>query len=332
MKKKGLLIIALAIALIGTNGAVSAAESPSEFTNESTNIAELDKNEQHEVEALLDELITVRMQKAQINQDSISSVEDLNSQDEEIMNELSNKGVHPITEEERALLNKSITNGDYQSKASQPPTWGPFPYVDMLTYGEKSVTVSGKTYKIWVNYAVPKDGGGPPLVKNWNSVKLSNQKFESAIFKKKVFNLILQRAAGTIPYISWTPYDYFWPEATSYTSFDTYDLLVSYSSKMKYVWVYTPSTALWQLKASANNVITNETHVVRGYKNGSFNNVTKVKSNNMWSDSYDSIETIAVTAGSTFTSPVKTLTYKDVSGGSALSFFPYYANGPLDLY
>lgn len=328
MGKNGLLAIVLAISLFGINGAVSAAE----FPNESTNIAELDKKEQHEVEALLDELITVRMKKSQNDQNSRSSMKDLNSQDEQIMNELSNKGVRPITEEERALLNKSNINGDYQSITSQPSTWGPYPNVDMLTYGEKNVTVSGQTYKIWVNYAVPKDGGGGPLVKNWDSVKLSNQKFEAAIFKEKVFSLILQRAAGAIPYISWTPYDYFWPTATSYTSFDTYDLLVSYSSKMKYVWVYTPSTDLWQLKGSANNVMTNETHVARGYKNGSLTNITKVKNNNMWSDSYDNIETIAATAGTPVTSPVKTLTYKNVNGGSALSFFPYYASGPLDLY
>ncbi|WP_193726853.1 hypothetical protein [Paenibacillus guangzhouensis] len=327
MKKKAMLLIILAIALIGSTGAVSAAEQPGDLTN----APRLDTQDQHEVEVLIDELISIRLEKYQSNNARLS-VEELNSKDKEIMDELLSKGVHPITEEERALLNKSTTSGDFQSLASQPPTWGPYPNVDMLTFGEKSITVNGKTYKIWINYAIPKDGGGPPLMKNWGSVKLSNTKFEAAIFKNKVFNLLLQRAIGEIKYVKWLPYDYFWPEADSYTSFDTYDLLVSYASKMKYVWVYVPSTDIWQLKASANSVVTSETHVARGFKNGNLTNITRVKNNTIWSDSYDNIETLAVNAGTPVTSPVGTLKYTDVSGGTALQFFPYYASGPVDLW
>ncbi|MEC0179002.1 hypothetical protein P4H83_29400 [Paenibacillus favisporus] len=332
MKKLGILAIALVTTLVGITGSASAQSENIISEPEFSNVEKLDKIKQSEVEKLLDELILVRLEQSQTYK-TINAGE-LEKKDKELLNELKNKGVRPLSEDEIEILNKSTIAQDnnIQPLASSPPTWGPYANVDMLTYGEKTVTVNGKTYKEWINYAVPKSGGGAPLVKHYASVKLMDEPFETAKFVNKVFNILLQRAIGEIKYVSWTPYDYFWPEGKDYTSFNTYDLLVSYATKMKYVWVYTASTDLWQLKASANSVQTTENHVIRGYKNGSLSNVTRTKYNTAWSDDYDSIETIAATAGFTFTSPVKTMKFTKVDGGTALSFFPYYASGPADLY
>ncbi|SDS93568.1 hypothetical protein SAMN05444162_2644 [Paenibacillaceae bacterium GAS479] len=304
----------------------------------------LNKADQSDVEKLLDRLVAVRLEKnflreqgqsAKLTILSSTKLNELNSDETELFAKLNEKGVRHLNQEEYDTLNKSSVAGQksngFQSLASSPPTWGPYSYVDMLTYGEKTITANNKTYTIWITYAIPKNGGGPPLSKNFDSVKLMNQPFEKSIFKNKIFDIYLQKAVGLVKHFSWIPFEYFWPATDEYTSFNTYDLLVSYASRMKYVWVYTPATDSWQLKASANNVTTVEHHSLRGFKNGVAQGMVSQWNNNMYSDSYDSIETLAVSGIYYVTSPVQTIYYKNINGGNALSFFPYYASYAPDL-
>lgn len=322
--------------LLGVTGVISAAPVSNMEAVDYSNVAELDKSDQHEVEALLDELVLLRLKQSLPSNRINASFSELHAQDQTILNKLKEKGVRPLTEEEINILNKSTAqDSEIQPLASKPPTWGPYANVEMLTYGEKTVTVNGKQYKLWINYAIPKENGGPPLVKHYDSVKMIDKPYETSRFVNKVFNLAVQRVIGEVKYLSWTPYDYFWPEGKDFTSFDTYDLLVSYASKMKYVWVHSPSNDLWQLKGSANSVTTHENHITRGFKGGQLYNIPNLVSETVWSDSYDNIETLAATAGFTITSPVIALKYrkdKDEGGGIALQAFPYYASGPADLY
>ncbi|MGG6313668.1 hypothetical protein [Paenibacillus macerans] len=277
MKKLVVFLIAITTAFAGITGSALASSSPQ---SDYSNVPKLDKAEQLEVESLLDELVAVRLEQSKLKETSLNgistttSIANLYMQDQNLVTELEEKGL----KEERNILNEASaaqTEYDNLQILAGPPTWGPYPNVDILSYGEKTVTVSGKTYKIWITYAVPKSGGGAPLVKHYNAVKLINQPFEFSKLRDKVFDFLLQRAIGNIPYAEWTLYDYFWPEATSYPSYDTYDLSVSYASKMKYVWV--ENGTVWQLKASSNNVQTDETHNLRTYVNGSLKTIPKVK-------------------------------------------------------
>jgi hypothetical protein len=96
------------------------------------------------------------------------------------------------------------------------------------------ITVNNQSYTLWIFYAIPKDGGGAPLAKNFNPVDLNaNQSFSMSTFSSKIFDIYLQKAVGAIPFIAWTPFEYFWPTGANFTSFNRYDLSVTYASRMK---------------------------------------------------------------------------------------------------
>ncbi|GAB6926675.1 hypothetical protein JCM10914A_06580 [Paenibacillus sp. JCM 10914] len=339
MNKKKLIpiLLALTTAFSCFSGIASAEAIPTSVNQEAP---EFNKEHQLIVESLIDELVAVRLEKEiltrnnSVHSSSSSSTEELSQKEKDLENQLIEEGVRPITEEERTKMNESSYTEDLEggiTPLAGPPTWGPYPNVDMLTYGEKTITVNGRSYTIWINYAVPREGGGGPLVKHHNSVKLIKAPFEFSKARTKVFDFLLQRAVGRVKYANWTFYDYFWPSIQGYTSFQTYDLLLSTASKMKYVWV--KNGTVWQLKAHSNNVQSDETHVTRGYKNNSLQTEIVYKKNYAWGDLYDQIETLAVSEGNTvLRDPVRALVYTDEDGRDALTTFPYYASGPLELF
>ncbi|GIP05623.1 hypothetical protein JNUCC32_23685 [Paenibacillus sp. JNUCC32] len=333
MNKKKLLTMMLAVTT-----AMSCFSGMASASSQDLKAPAFDKDHQLKIESLIDDLISVRLEKSTINPANLitdtasTPIQALDDKEEELINLLEAEGVRPITEEERTILNKSTylsaENGNHVTAG--PPTWGPYPYVDMLTYGEKTITVNGRSHTIWVNYAVPKNGGGAPLVKHYDSIKLMKQPFEFAKAREKVIDVLIQRAAGKSKLFEASFHEFWWPAIQGYTSFDTHDALISYAVKMKYVWVKNGST--WQLKASSNNVQTNERHSERGYLNGRLTESSKLETKNVWGELYDQIETLAVSEGNTYLKdPVRAIIYRDYDKKEVLSVFPHYAGGPLDL-
>ncbi|MBJ6360049.1 hypothetical protein ACFOQM_01780 [Paenibacillus sp. GCM10012307] len=330
MGKKLLLVLMCYLLLLVSSNSVFAANSPSGKNNVP---AALNKVEQEEVEKLLDQLVQSRLLKDYYRKQSKNlQVQELDDQEKLLWKQLNNRGAKLATQEELNTISQNSTPiGGMSTFMSNPPSWGPYSRVDMLSFGTKSITVSGKSYTIWIFYAIPKDGGGAPLAKFFNTIDLNNNNsFSMSTFSSKMFNIYLQKVVGMIPFLAWTPFEYFWPEGNNYTSFNRYDFSVTYASRMKYVWQYLPNDT-WQLKASSNNVSLSEVHTARGIKNGSANSISKVVNNVVYADQYSNVETLAITSSFYSTWPVDTIVYKNVSGGNALSFFPFYASSAPDL-
>lgn len=210
------------------------------------------------------------------------------------------------------------------------PNLPPSNIVDILTYGEKTIYVNDKQYKIWIIYAIPKDGIDSPLKRHYSGIKMNDDKNS---FMQELFYIYLQKAIGEVPYISWLPYELLLPTEKNYSTADTYTLNVSLASRIKYVYVYFSNTDSWELMASSNNVVTVETHIFQLTKNGIPYIINKGPIYNyFYPDQYDSIETIACSATSYVWYPVGQITYKNNKGNTKLSILPPFIAYPNLLY
>ena len=161
----------------------------------------LNKAEQTEVETLLDQLVQERLLKNYyLKQDKVSKVKELDAHEKELWKELNKRGARLATQEELNTISQNNTiSGDFSYLMSSPPTWGPYAHVDMLSYGQKTITVNNQTYTIWIFYAIPKDGGGAPLSRFFNPVDLNaNHSFSASDFAYKIFNIYVQKEIGSL--------------------------------------------------------------------------------------------------------------------------------------
>ena len=285
--------------------------------------------EQAEVDELLDELVYHRLLKQNQLNYGLKGYDNL---EDEIMKKLNAKGVRYATQEEINTISKENLSTGVGTFNASPPTWGPYAGTDMLNGGQKTIKVNGQTHTIWIFYAIPKASGGAPLSRFYDSVDLNqNTSFSATNFAYKVLEIYLQKAFGAyVKELEWVPWELFWPtQNVNFTSVNRYDLSVSVGSRMKYVWQ--KSNNDWNLKASSNNVTLAETHLIRGIKNGGVDHDTKTKQNVIYADEYTNVETLAVTNWSYQSFAVGQITYKNIHGQTARSFYPPYAANAADL-
>lgn len=346
MKKRVLVYILLICMVLSPSQALA-----SHYQEQNNKVQYLDKKAQEEVEELLDKLVSIRLKKNRMESTDINNsysgykvanldeVTLLQKEELSVLNTLESKGVRKLSlnEEERfnLAMHESMTyssiNSNITPLESAPPQWGPYANVDILTWGEKYVDVNGVNVKIWVTYAIPKDGGGPPLYKNFEPFFMTNQPTEWAHIRNKIIDYLVTTALGEIKYIGFLPWDWFLPERTEYTSFDSYSVDVAYMSRMKYVFKYFPSSDKWSLTGSSNNVTTDEVHTTRNVINGGIKNLTKTTQNLYYAANYSNIERLAAESiGGYITDSVDRIKFR-FDNSVKFTFYPYYAKYAPDL-
>jgi len=310
-----------------------------------------DRAKRDDMEKTLNELLSIRLHrmkvKKSIEKGGLAKEElitlqlqdqELEKRDADVYAELRRKGLRPLTPDEEERFHVAMDRAmkmrqkdKVTTLAASPPVWGPYRYVDILTWGEKYLTVDGKTHRLWIVYAVPKSGGGPPLTRDYDPFYVTNQPIEWSQVRDKVLNLLAQRIIGEIPIVKWLPYDYFWPERQGYTSFNSYTIDVRYSVNMKYVFKYFPND-LWLLTGSANNVYLYERHSIVSFNVNNIKEISKPSERIIYSNNYSDIESIAArSVGGYFTDAIGSLTYTGFDGSRKFSFTPYFAAYAPDL-
>jgi|GEM_PF-2031706 len=348
LKKAGLLLLIPAFLLMSVP---LAMETPVEAKADAVEF--WDRAKRDDMEKTLNELLSIRLHrmkvKKSIEKGGLAKEElitlqlqdqELEKRDADVYAELRRKGLRPLTPDEEERFHVAMDRAmkmrqkdKVTTLAASPPVWGPYRYVDILTWGEKYVTVNGVTHKLWIVYAIPKSpGGGPPLYRDYEPFYITNQPTEWSQIQNKVLNLLLQRAIGEIPIIKWLPYDYFWPERQGYTSFSSYTIDPWYTVSMKYVFKYFPASDIWLLTASSNNVEITEVHTIRSFIYGQNYQITREPERIVYGQNYSNIEVIAAQSiGGYIIDPVGTITYTGFDGSRKFSFTPYYAAYAADL-
>lgn len=288
------------------------------------------------VEQLINQLIEVRLKLASNEEDSLLnlSYSTLASQEAQIEKLLQDQGVRHATQEDLNKIGPSL-NGIQPSNSlrAAPPSWGPYANVDILTWGEENVNYNGTNNKLWIFYAVPKNGGGAPLVRHYDWVNLQSQPVPHSTWINKVFTIYAQKTIGQIPIVTWLPYEYFWPSRPTFDSYDDYEIKVSYASTMKYVFKYFSASDVWNLVASANNVSFLEKHSIVTFYNNQLQSPTiKDRQRTVWADGWDNLITTACQSiGGYSWSSVDTQIYKNGNGSTVLSVYPHFAKYAPDL-
>ncbi len=339
MKKLFSIFIALVtvFSLISTCYAQGSANS--------NNVSGLDLRvaEQKEIDEMIDQLIFTRMEmERDLRNRETNTIGNTHNKEIEanLLAKLQTKGVRKLTHIESQKLQKaSQQNNQFgvSPLAATPPSFTSTNTVDVLTGGERTVSVNGSTVKLWIIYMIPKaTGNGGPLYRSYRCPDLYDYTTPFQTFKNKLFKIYADKGiaglAGLYPFLSWTPYELL-SGVPSYTNNTKYEVNVDISSKMKYVYKYHPTSDVWTLMASTNNVAVSELHIFHGLDSYSNPVIVPQKARNyaVYAYNYSNIDDIAASLiGGVYADSVGNWSIKNDKDQTKLTVKPPFYTYPID--
>lgn len=289
-----------------------------------------------EAELLLQQLVKIRT-KESIDDLSIQRHNRIYNTMKEVavINQLEKVGLRLATQKDLEFIN-TMNQSDINSPPnfdllqSNPPQWGPYANVDIFVWGQDNI--NGHT--MYTFFAVPKSGGGAPLLRHHPSIELTNQPTPTHVFVQSLFSIYVQKLIGQVKVVEWFPYELLFPSPPTYDYYDKYSLEISESSTMKYVFKYFPNSDVWNLVASANYVEVQVRHTAVAYVQGSgFLPHFAYTNHVVVSDQYHDLLTLgSQSLGSYNSYPVGRQYVYDNDNNEVYDYLPPFATYAHDLY
>lgn len=181
--------------------------------------------------------------------DVVSAMQFENSQElesklAEIDSELQQLGVYKASNNEVSKIFSSGETATMQTQDLYPPTYPPedTETIDWFT-SLREKQYDGQTYRIFMMTASPTSKKG----KLYNIVTKNNY-FKNCDFANLVFDFFLDDVVGTVPYLSWIPFDLIIPDIEVINLDDvTFNTSLVSNTTMMYIFIYHEDFKAWDL-------------------------------------------------------------------------------------